>query len=141
MWNADGELEATKCLIPDRSYAGVYQDMVEFIKENGQFDDTTMGNVANVGLMAQKAEEYGSHPNTFELPSAGTVTVSDASGAIFTHEVEQGDIWRMCQTKDAPIKDWVKLAVNRARASGSPAIFWLNPERAHDRSLLSKVEK
>jgi isocitrate dehydrogenase len=141
MWNKDDKLEDCKAIIPDRCYATMYQQMVEFCKVNGQFDAGTMGNVANVGLMAQKAEEYGSHPNTFELPSAGTVTVSDASGAIFTHEVEQGDIWRMCQTKDAPIKDWVKLAVNRAKASGSPAIFWLNPERAHDRSLLSKVEK
>merc|ERR1711935_926795 len=124
MWNADDELEECKAMIPDRSYA-------------------TMGNVANVGLMAQKAEEYGSHDKTFEMPSAGTMKVSNEStGAeIFNHPVGEGDIWRMCQTKDAPIKDWVKLAVNRAKASGSPAIFWLNEERAHDRSIISKVNE
>merc|ERR1712195_79992 len=123
MWNADDELEECKAMIPDRSYATMYDQMVKFCKEHGQFDAATMGNVANVGLMAQKAEEYGSHDK------------------IFDHPVGEGDIWRMCQTKDAPIKDWVKLAVNRAKASGSPAIFWLNEERAHDRSIISKVNE
>merc|ERR1711935_1297538 len=143
MWNADDELEECKAMIPDRSYATMYDQMVKFCKEHGQFDAATMGNVANVGLMAQKAEEYGSHDKTFEMPSAGTMKVSNEStGAeIFNHAVEEGDIWRMCQTKDAPIKDWVKLAVNRAKASGTPAIFWLNEERAHDRSIISKVNE
>jgi len=143
MWNADDELEECKAMIPDRSYATMYEQMVKFCKEHGQFDAATMGNVANVGLMAQKAEEYGSHDKTFEMPSAGTMKVSnEATGAeIFNHPVEQGDIWRMCQTKDAPIKDWVKLAVNRASASGSPTIFWLDEERAHDRSIISKVNE
>jgi len=143
MWNADDELEECKAMIPDRSYATMYHQMVEFCKEHGQFDAATMGNVANVGLMAQKAEEYGSHDKTFEMPSAGTMKVlNESSGAeIFNHAVEEGDIWRMCQTKDAPIKDWVKLAVNRAAASGSPAIFWLNDERAHDRSIIAKVNE
>merc|ERR1711865_1152049 len=143
MWNADDELEECKAMIPDRSYATMYDQMVKFCKEHGQFDAATMGNVANVGLMAQKAEEYGSHDKTFEMPSAGTMKVlNESSGAeIFNHAVEEGDIWRMCQTKDAPIKDWVKLAVNRAAASGSPAIFWLNDERAHDRSIIAKVNE
>merc|ERR1712086_903799 len=143
MWNADDELEECKAMIPDRSYATMYDQMVKFCKEHGQFDAATMGNVANVGLMAQKAEEYGSHDKTFEMPSAGTMKVSNEStGAeIFNHPVGEGDIWRMCQTKDAPIKDWVKLAVNRAKASGSPAIFWLNEERAHDRSLIAKINE
>merc|ERR1711957_863394 len=143
MWNADDELEECKAMIPDRSYATMHDQMVKFCKEHGQFDAATMGNVANVGLMAQKAEEYGSHDKTFEMPSAGTMKVSNEStGAeIFNHPVGEGDIWRMCQTKDAPIKDWVKLAVNRAKASGSPAIFWLNEERAHDRSIISKVNE
>merc|ERR1711935_440395 len=143
MWNADDELEECKAMIPDRSYATMYDQMVKFCKEHGQFDAATMGNVANVGLMAQKAEEYGSHDKTFEMPSAGTMKVSNEStGAeIFNHPVGEGDIWRMCQTKDAPIKDRVKLAVNRAKASGSPAIFWLNEERAHDRSIISKVNE
>lgn len=140
MWNKDNALEDVKCVIPDRCYATAYQEMISFVKQNGQFDVSTMGNVANVGLMAQKAEEYGSHDKTFHIPEDGTVTVSDASGkVIFTHNVEQGDIWRMCQTKDAPIKDWVKLAVNRARATGNPAIFWLDENRAHDRSIIQKV--
>jgi len=140
MWNKDNALEDVKCVIPDRCYATAYQEIISFVKQNGQFDVSTMGNVANVGLMAQKAEEYGSHDKTFHIPEDGTVTVSDASGkVIFTHNVEQGDIWRMCQTKDAPIKDWVKLAVNRARATGNPAIFWLDENRAHDRSIIQKV--
>lgn len=143
MWNKDDELEDTKCIIPDRCYAPFYQEVLSFVKARGQFDVATMGNVANVGLMAQKAEEYGSHDKTFILPSDGTVRVVDkASGkALMEHNVQTGDIWRMCQCKDIPIQDWVKLAVNRARASGSPAIFWLDNQRAHDRNLITKVNK
>merc|ERR1719334_1495499 len=142
MWNADGNLEDTWCIIPDRSYAGIYKAIIDDCLEHGAFDPSTMGNVANVGLMAQKAEEYGSHDKTFEMAAPGTIRVVSAEGAtIFEQPVEKGDIFRMCQTKDAPIKDWVKLAVSRARASGSPAVFWLNPERAHDRSIISKVDK
>ena len=142
MWGPDGKLKDMKAIIPDRSYAGVYQATIDFCKENGAFDPATMGNVANVGLMAQKAEEYGSHDKTFEIPAAGTVRVVAASGqTLMQHAVEEGDIWRMCQTKDAPIRDWVRLAVSRARATGSPAIFWLNSERAHDASLIEKVNK
>ena len=142
MWNKDNQLEETKALIPDRSYAGVFKKVLEFCKENGQFDVATMGNVANVGLMAQKAEEYGSHDKTFEMEGAGKVHVTDAAGnLVFEHAVETGDIWRMCQTRDAPIKDWVKLAVSRARATGDPAIFWLNKDRAHDASLINKVNE
>ncbi|MEM8868657.1 MAG: NADP-dependent isocitrate dehydrogenase [Verrucomicrobiota bacterium] len=141
MWNKDGEQQDTNFVIPDRCYAGVYAATVDFCKQNGAFDPTTMGTVPNVGLMAQKAEEYGSHDKTFEIPAAGTVRVSDASGnVLFEHEVQEGDIWRACQVKDAPIRDWVKLAVTRARANGSPAIFWLNEERAHDANLITKVE-
>merc|ERR550514_158976 len=140
MWNVDDELEDVKCMIPDRCYARSYAQMIEYCKKNGQFDASTMGNVANVGLMAQKAEEYGSHPNTFELEKAGTVRVVDSKGdLIFAHEVEEGDIWRMCQTKDAPIQDWVKLGVSRARATGSPAVFWLDKDRGHDASIIEKV--
>lgn len=140
MWGPDGKLKDMKAIIPDRSYAGVYQATIDFCKENGAFDPTTMGNVSNVGLMAQKAEEYGSHDKTFEISAAGTVRVVTASGqAVMEHKVEEGDIWRMCQTKDAPIRDWVRLAVSRARATGSPAVFWLNSERAHDASLIEKV--
>jgi isocitrate dehydrogenase len=142
MWNKGDELQTCKAVIPDRCYAGIYKQIVNYCIKNGAFDVSTMGNVANVGLMAQKAEEYGSHPNTFELPQAGTVTVKDASGAtIMETSVGAGDIWRMCQTKDAPIKDWVKLAVSRAKATGDKAIFWLNPERAHDTQLMAKVNK
>ena len=142
MWGADGRLHDTKAVIPDRNYAGVYQTTIEFCKKHGAFDPTTMGTVSNVGLMAQKAEEYGSHDKTFEIPFAGTVRVVDVLGKILLeHKVEQGDIWRMCQTKDAPIQDWVKLAVNRARLTGQPAIFWLDMDRAHDAQLISKVEK
>jgi isocitrate dehydrogenase len=140
MWGADGVLHDTKALIPDRNYAGVYQATIEFCKENGAFDVSTMGNVANVGLMAQKAEEYGSHDKTFEMEATGSVEVVDASGnTLMAHDVEAGDIWRMCQTKDAAIKDWVKLGVTRARATGNPAIFWLDSKRAHDRILIEKV--
>lgn len=140
MWNLAGSLQDTNFVIPDRCYAGVYAATVEFCKKNGAFDPTTMGTVPNVGLMAQKAEEYGSHDKTFEIPAAGTVRISDAAGKVLLeHTVEQGDIWRACQVKDAPIRDWVKLAVTRARATGTPAIFWLNSERAHDAQLIEKV--
>jgi isocitrate dehydrogenase len=142
MWNKDDELEDTKCLIPDRCYATMYAEIINYVKENGQFDVSTMGNVANVGLMAQKAEEYGSHDKTFEIAKDGVVRVTDDSGAvIFQHDVEQGDIWRMCQTKDEPIRDWVRLAVSRARATGSPAVFWLDPARAHDANMIRKVNE
>ena len=142
MWNKAGKLQDTKAVIPDRSYAGVYQAVIDFCKKNGAFDPGTMGSVPNVGLMAQKAEEYGSHDKTFEIPFAGSVQVIDANGAVLiSHEVEAGDIWRMCQTKDAPIQDWVKLAVTRARLSETPAVFWLDKNRAHDAELIKKVEK
>ncbi|WP_215223340.1 NADP-dependent isocitrate dehydrogenase [Echinicola shivajiensis] len=142
MWNKNDELQDTKAVIPDRSYAGVYQETIDFCKKNGAFDPTTMGSVPNVGLMAQKAEEYGSHDKTFEIPADGTVKVLAASGeTLMEHVVEKGDIWRMCQTKDAPIQDWVKLAVNRARATGVPAVFWLDSNRAHDAELIKKVNK
>jgi isocitrate dehydrogenase len=140
MWGPDGKLHDTKALIPDRCYAGVYQEVIDDCRKNGAFDVPTMGNVSNVGLMAQKAEEYGSHDKTFEIPVNGTVRVLDADGKVLMeHRVEQGDIWRMCQTKDLPIRDWVKLAVNRARATGQPAIFWLDENRAYDRNLIDKV--
>ncbi|NVK51645.1 MAG: NADP-dependent isocitrate dehydrogenase [Flavobacteriaceae bacterium] len=140
MWNADGKQQDTKAVIPDSSYAGVYQATIDFCKEHGAFDPTTMGTVPNVGLMAQKAEEYGSHDKTFEIASNGIVRVIDANGAtLIEHTVEAGDIWRMCQVKDAPIKDWVKLAVNRAKATNTPAVFWLDKNRAHDAELIKKV--
>jgi len=140
MWDKEGETRDTKAVIPDSSYAGVYQATIDFCKKHGAFDPTTMGSVPNVGLMAQKAEEYGSHDKTFELPVAGTVQVVDQEGNVhLEHTVEAGDIWRACQTKDAPIKDWVKLAVTRARASKTPAIFWLDENRAHDAQLIKKV--
>ena len=140
MWNADGKLEDTKAVIPDSSYAGIYSATIDFCKKNGAFDPTTMGTVPNVGLMAQKAEEYGSHDKTFEIASNGTVSVIDTSGnTLIEHTVETGDIWRMCQTKDAPIQDWVKLAVTRARASQTPAVFWLDENRAHDAELIKKI--
>ncbi|ANH60533.1 NADP-dependent isocitrate dehydrogenase [Dokdonia donghaensis] len=140
MWNAQGKQQDTKAVIPDSSYAGVFQETIEFCKKHGAFDPTTMGTVPNVGLMAQKAEEYGSHDKTFEIPAAGTVRTVDNAGNVLTeHAVNEGDIWRMCQVKDAPIRDWVKLAVSRARATGSPAIFWLDSERAHDAELIKKV--
>jgi len=142
MWNKDGQQQDTNFIIPDRCYAGVYAETVDFCKKNGAFDPTTMGSVPNVGLMAQKAEEYGSHDKTFEVSAAGTVRVSDAAGnVLFEHEVEQGDIWRACQVKDAPIRDWVKLAVKRARKTGAPAIFWLDKNRAHDAQLIEKVNE
>jgi isocitrate dehydrogenase len=140
MWNLAGSLQDTNFVIPDRCYAGVYAATVDFCKKNGAFDPTTMGTVPNVGLMAQKAEEYGSHDKTFEIPAAGTVRITDAEGnVLLEHTVEQGDIWRACQVKDAPIRDWVKLAVTRARATGTPAIFWLDANRAHDAQLIEKV--
>jgi len=140
MWNADGKLQDTKAVIPDSSYAGIYSATIDFCKKNGAFDPTTMGTVPNVGLMAQKAEEYGSHDKTFEIASNGTVSINDASGnTLIKHTVETGDIWRMCQVKDAPIQDWVKLAVTRARASQTPAVFWLDKYRAHDAELIKKV--
>ena len=141
MWNAAGELEDAKAVIPDRSYAGVYQAVIDDCIEHGAFDPSTMGSVPNVGLMAKKAEEYGSHDKTFEITATGTVRVVGPDGdVLISHEVETGDIWRMCQTKDAPIQDWVKLAVSRARDSGSPAVFWLDANRAHDANLIRKVE-
>ncbi|TFG41520.1 MAG: NADP-dependent isocitrate dehydrogenase, partial [Chromatiales bacterium] len=140
MWGPDGKLADTKAMIPDRCYAGIYDEVINNCKQHGAFDVTTMGNVCNVGLMAQKAEEYGSHDKTFEIASAGTVKVMDAAGKVLLeHAVNAGDIWRMCQTKDLPIRDWVKLAVNRARQTGTPAIFWLDENRAHDRQLIQKV--
>jgi isocitrate dehydrogenase len=142
MWGPDGKLKDTKAMIPDRCYAGVYQETIAFCKEHGAFDPTTMGSVPNVGLMAQKAEEYGSHDKTFEIAAAGTVKVLDADGKVLlSHAVEAGDIWRMCQVKDAPIRDWVKLAVKRARLSDTPAVFWLDKSRAHDAQLIAKVEQ
>jgi len=141
MWNKHDKLQDTKCLIPDRCYAGIYKQMVADCKAHGAFDPATMGSVSNVGLMAQKAEEYGSHDKTFEMAAAGTMRVVDSAGAVLMeHKVEKGDIWRACQTKDVPIQDWVKLAVTRAKASGEPAIFWLNGARAHDKNLIAKVE-
>ena len=142
MWNAEGKQQDTKAVIPDSSYAGLYSATIDFCKKHGAFDPTTMGTVPNVGLMAQKAEEYGSHDKTFEIPSKGTVQVVDASGNVLTsHKVETGDIWRMCQVKDAPIQDWIKLAVTRARASKTPAVFWLDSKRAHDAELIKKVNQ
>jgi isocitrate dehydrogenase len=142
MWGPDGKLHDTKAMIPDRSYAGIYQAVIDDCKRHGAFDVRTMGTVSNVGLMAQKAEEYGSHDKTFEIPSTGTVRVSDATGhALFEHQVEEGDIWRMCQTKDLPIRDWVKLAVNRARATGHMAILWLDENRAYDRNVIAKAHQ
>jgi isocitrate dehydrogenase len=141
MWNKDGRQQDTNFIIPDRCYAGVYAETVDFCKRNGAFDPATMGSVPNVGLMAQKAEEYGSHDKTFEIPVDGIVRVVDTSGnVLIEHAVEQGDIWRACQVKDAPIRDWVRLAVKRARSTGAPAVFWLNSERAHDAQLIAKVE-
>ncbi|PSS74226.1 NADP-dependent isocitrate dehydrogenase [Shewanella algae] len=141
MWGPDGQLKDTKALIPDRCYAGVYQETISFCKEHGAFDPATMGSVPNVGLMAQKAEEYGSHDKTFEIPAAGTVKVLDKDGnLLMSHAVEAGDIWRMCQVKDAPIRDWVKLAVRRARLTNTPAVFWLDENRAHDAQVIAKVK-
>ena len=140
MWNKEGKLQDTKAVIPDASYAGVYKATIDFCKKNGAFDPTTMGSVSNVGLMAQKAEEYGSHDKTFEIKENGKVQVINQDGTLLIeHKVEAGDIWRMCQVKDLPIQDWIKLAVNRARATGVPAIFWLDENRAHDAELIKKV--
>jgi len=142
MWGPDGKLADTKCVIPDSSYAPVYHEVVEFCKKHGAFDPKTMGSIPNVGLMAQAAEEYGSHDKTFKAPGNGTIRVVDASGkTLVEHQVEEGDIWRMCQVKDAPIQDWVKLAVNRAQATGAPAVFWLNKNRPHDAELIKKVNQ
>ena len=141
MWDKNGVQKDTKAVIPDSSYAGIYQATIDFCKKHGAFDPTTMGSVPNVGLMAQKAEEYGSHDKTFEMASGGKINVvtQDGGDTILTHNVETGDIWRMCQVKDAPIQDWVKLAVNRARATGTPIVFWLDADRAHDAELIDKV--
>ncbi len=142
MWNPAGKLQETKAVIPDRSYAGIYQAVMDFCRKNGALDPTTIGSIPNVGLMAQKAEEYGSHDKTFQLESAGSMRVVDADGKVLLqHEVEAGDIWRMCQVKDAPVRDWVLLAVRRARAAGVPAVFWLDKARAHDQQLIAKVER
>ena len=140
LWDKNGKIKDTKAIIPDSSYSAVYSATIDFCKKNGAFNPTTMGTVPNVGLMAQKAEEYGSHDKTFEITSTGTVKVIDESGfVIVDHEVEEGDIWRMCQTKDEPIKDWIKLAVNRAKSTNWPAVFWLNDKRAHDLELIKKI--
>ena len=142
MWNADGERQDTLAVIPDSSYAGIYQATIEFCREHGAFDPTTMGTVPNVGLMAQKAEEYGSHDKTFQAPADGTIRIIDGDGTVLIeHSVEKGDLWRACQTKDAPIRDWVKLAVTRARATGSPAVFWLDENRGHDSQIIRKVQE
>ena len=142
MWNKAGKSQDTKAVIPDRCYAGIYAATIDFCKKNGAFDPTTMGSVSNVGLMAQKAEEYGSHDKTFEIQGNGTVKVTDSNGnTLIEHTVEAGDIWRMCQVKDAPIQDWIKLAVNRARATGNTAVFWLDKTRAHDAEIIKKVDK
>jgi isocitrate dehydrogenase len=142
MWGADGQAHDTKAMIPDRCYATIYQECIKFCQEHGAFDVTTMGNVANVGLMAQKAEEYGSHDKTFEIPADGKVRVVNGAGeTLLEHQVTKGDIWRMCQTRDLPIQDWVKLAVNRAKTTSYPTIFWLDVDRAHDANLISKVNR
>jgi len=142
MWNAGGKLQDAKAVIPDRCYAGIYQVVIDDCRANGAFDPATMGSVPNVGLMAQKAEEYGSHDKTFQAPGDGHIRVTDAAGnTVFEHAVEAGDIWRACQTKDAPIRDWVKLAVDRAAISQTPAVFWLDRARAHDAQVIAKVEQ
>ena len=142
MWGPDGKEYDTKAMIPDNSYAGVYQAVIEFCQEHGEFNPATMGSVPNVGLMAQKAEEYGSHDKTFEAPDKGTIRMLDGKGNVLhQHDVEKGDIWRSCIVKDIPIQDWVKLAINRARASSTPVVFWLNKERAHDAQLIEKVNR
>ncbi|MFW5825288.1 MAG: NADP-dependent isocitrate dehydrogenase, partial [Marinobacter sp.] len=141
MWARDGKLKDTKAVMPESTYATIYQEVINFCKTHGAFDPTTMGTCPNVGLMAQKAEEYGSHDKTFEIPEDGIVRIVTEDGTVLTeHKVEQGDIWRACQTKDLPIRDWVKLAVNRSRSSGMPAVFWLDEERPHDAQLIRKVE-
>jgi isocitrate dehydrogenase len=141
LWDANGDTQDTKAVIPDHSYAALYAETLDFCREHGAFDPTTMGTTPNVGLMAQKAEEYGSHDKTFEIAANGRVRVVNSAGdTLIEHEVEAGDIWRACQTKDAPVRDWVRLAVERARATGAPAVFWLDRTRAHDAELLKKVE-
>ena len=140
MWGPDGQEGDTLAVIPDSSYAGIYQAVIDDCREHGAYDPSTMGSVPNVGLMAQAAEEYGSHDKTFEIPSTGTVRVVDAAGnTLLEHDVHAGDIWRACQTKDVPIRNWVELAVTRARATGDPAVFWLDETRAHDANLIAKV--
>jgi len=142
MWGPDGQEADTLAVLPDSSYAGIYQVVIDDCRANGAYDPATMGSVPNVGLMAQKAEEYGSHDKTFEIAADGVVRVVDSSGTVLLeHEVRAGDIWRACQTKDAPIRDWVKLAVTRARATGAPAVFWLDADRAHDAQLIAKVRE
>ncbi|HEY84092.1 MAG TPA: NADP-dependent isocitrate dehydrogenase [Chloroflexi bacterium] len=142
MWGPDGKLKDTKAMIPDRSYAGIYQTVIDFCKEHGAFDQSTIGSAPNVGLMAQKAEEYGSHDKTFQIPGNGVTRVVNAAGdVLMEHTVESGDIWRMCQAKDAPVKDWIKLALTRARATGAPAVFWLDKDRAHDAELIKKIDQ
>ena len=142
MWGADDDEHDTLAVLPDSSYAGVYQAVIEDCRDNGAFDPTTMGSVPNVGLMAQKAEEYGSHDKTFEIEGKGVVEVLNSAGEVLiSHEVETGDIWRACQTKDVAVRDWVKLAVRRSRDADTPAVFWLDEERAHDRNLIAKVEE
>jgi isocitrate dehydrogenase len=142
MWNADGDLQDAKFVIPDSSYAALYSETLDFCREHGAFDPATMGTTPNVGLMAQKAEEYGSHDKTFEIAAPGVVRVVDADGSVLLeHEVAEGDLWRACQTKDAPIRNWVELAVGRARATGAPAVFWLDETRAHDAEVLRKVRE
>lgn len=142
MWNKEGKTQDTKAVIPDRCYAGIYQEVIEFCKKNGAFNPATMGSVSNVGLMAQKAEEYGSHDKTFEIPAGGRVRILNKKGEVLIeHSVEEGDIWRMCQVKDLPVQDWVKLAINRARQTGTPAVFWLDENRAHDAQLIQKVNE
>jgi isocitrate dehydrogenase len=141
MWGPDGKLRDVKCVIPDRCYATMYQEVMAFCREHGQFDPATMGATANVGLMAQKAEEYGSHDKTFKAPGDGTFRIVADGRVLLEHAVEAGDIWRGCQTKDAAVRDWVKLAVNRARATGAPAVFWLDRRRAHDAQIIAKVER
>ena len=142
MWGPDGNLRDMKAVIPDRCYAGVYQEVIDFCKTNGAFDPVTMGSVPNVGLMAQKAEEYGSHDKTFEVTTDGTISVINTEGAVLLkHSVKTGDIWRMCQVKDEPIQDWIKLAVNRSRISQTPVVFWLNADRAHDSELIKKLNQ
>ena len=141
MWCPNGNLKDTKAVIPDSSYANIYKATIDFCKKNGAFDPTTMGTVPNVGLMAQKAEEYGSHDKTFEVQDDGMIAIVDSSNQIILkHKVEKGDIWRMCQVKDAPIQDWIKLAITRARATNTPAVFWLDKNRAHDSELIKKVK-
>jgi isocitrate dehydrogenase len=142
MWGPDGEEYDTKALIPDRSYAGIYQAVTDFCREHGEFDPATMGTVPNVGLMAQAAEEYGSHDKTFKAPGKGVIRVLDGAGKVLLqHAVEEGDLWRMCQTTDVAIKDWIKLSVNRARISSMPVVFWLDPQRAHDAQMIQKVRQ